>query len=136
MEQLRWLHRFRTVAELDRVLRDFAHRFNNHWFIGQLGVSNSRSARPQASSAATHGLSGRRCGCSHRRASRQLERMRGESRALAYQNLVCPRALLNEVIARVGLTENLFQQNVRTHLPICSISITQLLMSRSITVFP
>jgi putative transposase len=29
-EQLLWLHRFRTVAELDRALRDFAHRFNNH----------------------------------------------------------------------------------------------------------
>jgi hypothetical protein len=62
--------------------------------------------------------------------------MRGESRALAHQNLGCPRALLNEVIPRVGLTENAFQQNVRTHLPMYSINITQLLMSRSITLFP
>ena len=36
-EQLLWLRRFRTVGELDQALRDFAHRFNNHWIIGRIG---------------------------------------------------------------------------------------------------
>jgi len=36
-EQVIWLRRFRTVAELDRALRDLAHRFNNHWIIGRIG---------------------------------------------------------------------------------------------------
>ena len=26
-----------TVNELDAALRDFAHRYNNHWIIGRLG---------------------------------------------------------------------------------------------------
>ncbi len=36
-EQLLWLRRFRTTGELDQALRDFAHRFNNHWIIGRIG---------------------------------------------------------------------------------------------------
>ena len=36
-EQLLWLHRFRTVDELNQALRDFAHRFNNHWIIRLIG---------------------------------------------------------------------------------------------------
>ena len=36
-EQLLWLQRFGTVEELNRALREFAHRFNNHWIIGRLG---------------------------------------------------------------------------------------------------
>ena len=36
-EQLIWLRRFGTVEELNQALRDFAHRFNNHWIMGRLG---------------------------------------------------------------------------------------------------
>ena len=35
-EQLLWIKRFATVDELDRALKDFAHRYNNHWIIGRL----------------------------------------------------------------------------------------------------
>jgi len=35
-EQLLWLTRFATVDELDVALRDFAHRYNNHWILGRL----------------------------------------------------------------------------------------------------
>ena len=44
-EQLLWLRRFRTVAELDRALRDFAHRFNNHWIIGRIGYRTPAAHR-------------------------------------------------------------------------------------------
>jgi hypothetical protein len=44
-EQLLWLCRFRTVAELDRVPRDFAHRFNNHWIIGRIGYRTPAAHR-------------------------------------------------------------------------------------------
>ena len=36
-EQLLWLRTFDTVEELHRALREFAHRFNNHWIIGRIG---------------------------------------------------------------------------------------------------
>ena len=36
-EQLLWLRTFDTVEELDRALREFAQRFNNHWIIGRIG---------------------------------------------------------------------------------------------------
>ena len=35
-EQLLWLHRFHDVAKLNEALRDFAHRFNNHWIVGRI----------------------------------------------------------------------------------------------------
>jgi len=44
-EQLLWLHRFRTIGELDRALRDFAHRFNNHWIIGPIGYRTPAAHR-------------------------------------------------------------------------------------------
>ena len=44
-EQLLWLHRFRTIAELVRALRDFAHRFNNHWIIGWIGYRTPAAPR-------------------------------------------------------------------------------------------
>jgi hypothetical protein len=37
MKQLLWLRRFRTIEELSQALRDFAHRFNNHWINGRIG---------------------------------------------------------------------------------------------------
>jgi putative transposase len=36
-EQLLWLRRFGTVAELDAALREFRDRFNQHWIIGRIG---------------------------------------------------------------------------------------------------
>ena len=36
-EQLLWLRRFGTVAELDTALREFRDRFNQHWIIGRIG---------------------------------------------------------------------------------------------------
>ncbi len=36
-EQLLWLNRYRTVEALNQALRDFTHRFNNHWIIGRIG---------------------------------------------------------------------------------------------------
>jgi transposase InsO family protein len=36
-EQLLWLRRFGTAAELDRALREFRDRFNQHWIIGRIG---------------------------------------------------------------------------------------------------
>jgi len=36
-EQLLWLQRFQTVAELNQALRDFVRRFNNRWIIGRIG---------------------------------------------------------------------------------------------------
>jgi transposase InsO family protein len=36
-EQLFWLRRFGTVAELDAALREFRDRFNQHWIIGRIG---------------------------------------------------------------------------------------------------
>jgi len=44
-EQLLWLQRFRTVAELNRALRDFARRFNNHWIIGRIGYRTPAAHR-------------------------------------------------------------------------------------------
>jgi putative transposase len=44
-EQLLWLHRFRTVEELNQALRDFAHRFNNHWIIGRIGYRTPAAHR-------------------------------------------------------------------------------------------
>ena len=36
-EQLLWLRRFSTVAELEASLREFRERFNHHWIIGRIG---------------------------------------------------------------------------------------------------
>ena len=44
-EQLLWLTRFATVDELDVALRDFAHRYNNHWIIGRLGYKTPAQHR-------------------------------------------------------------------------------------------
>jgi hypothetical protein len=44
-EQLLWLDRFRTVAELGQALRDFARRFNNHWIIGRIGYRTPAAHR-------------------------------------------------------------------------------------------
>jgi transposase InsO family protein len=44
-EQLLWLQRFRTVAELNRALRDFARRFNNHLTIGRIGYRTPAAHR-------------------------------------------------------------------------------------------
>jgi transposase InsO family protein len=44
-EQLLWLQRFRTVAELNHALRNFAHRFNNHWIIGRTGYRTPAAHR-------------------------------------------------------------------------------------------
>ena len=44
-EQLLWLHRFRTVEELNQALRDFAHRFNNHWIIGRISYRTPAAHR-------------------------------------------------------------------------------------------
>jgi putative transposase len=44
-EQLLWLHRFHDVAELNQALRDFAHRFNNHWIIGRIGYRTPAAHR-------------------------------------------------------------------------------------------
>jgi transposase InsO family protein len=44
-EQLLWLQRFRTVAELNQALRDFARRFNNHWIIGRIGYRTPAAHR-------------------------------------------------------------------------------------------
>jgi len=44
-EQLLWLHRFRTVEELNQVLRDFPRRFNNHWIIGRIGYRTPAAHR-------------------------------------------------------------------------------------------
>jgi putative transposase len=44
-EQLRWLHRFRTVEELNQALRDFARRFKNHWIIGRMGYRTPAAHR-------------------------------------------------------------------------------------------
>jgi len=40
-----WLHRFRTVEELSQALRDFVHRFNNHWIIGRIGYRTPAAHR-------------------------------------------------------------------------------------------
>jgi transposase InsO family protein len=45
-EQLLWLQRFRTVAELNHALRNFAHRFNNHRTIGRIGYRTPAAHRP------------------------------------------------------------------------------------------
>jgi hypothetical protein len=42
---LPWLQRYRTVEELDQALRDFAHRFNNHWIIGRIGYRTPAAHR-------------------------------------------------------------------------------------------
>lgn len=44
-EQLLWLHRFRTVEELNQALREFARRFNNHWIIGRIGYRTPAAHR-------------------------------------------------------------------------------------------
>ncbi len=44
-EQLLWLTRFATVDELDVALRDFAHRYNNHWILGRLGYKTPAQHR-------------------------------------------------------------------------------------------
>ena len=44
-ERLLWLHRFRTVEELNQALRDFARRFNNHWIIGRIGYRTPAAHR-------------------------------------------------------------------------------------------
>jgi len=44
-EQLLWLHRFRTVEELNQALRGFAKRFNNHWIIGRIGYRTPAAHR-------------------------------------------------------------------------------------------
>ena len=44
-EQLLWLHRFRTVEELNQALRDFARRFNNHWIIARIGYRTPAAHR-------------------------------------------------------------------------------------------
>jgi transposase InsO family protein len=44
-EQLLWLHRVRTVEELNQALREFAHRFNNHWIIGWIGYRTPAAHR-------------------------------------------------------------------------------------------
>jgi transposase InsO family protein len=36
-EQLLWLRRFGSGAELDTALREFRDRFNQHWIIGRIG---------------------------------------------------------------------------------------------------
>jgi transposase InsO family protein len=36
-EQLLWLRRFGSVAELDTSLREFRDRLNQHWIIGRIG---------------------------------------------------------------------------------------------------
>ncbi len=43
--QLLWLHRFRTVEELNQALSDFARRFNNHWIIGRIGYRTPAAHR-------------------------------------------------------------------------------------------
>jgi len=37
MKRLLWLHRFRTVNELNQALREFARAFNNHWINCRIG---------------------------------------------------------------------------------------------------
>ena len=44
-EQLLWLTRLATVDELDVALRDFAHRYNNHWILGRLGYKTPAQHR-------------------------------------------------------------------------------------------
>lgn len=44
-EQLLWLQRYRTVAELNQALREFAERFNNHWIIGRIGYRTPAAHR-------------------------------------------------------------------------------------------
>jgi hypothetical protein len=43
--QLLWLHRFRTVKELNQALRDFARCFNNQWIIGRIGYRTPAAHR-------------------------------------------------------------------------------------------
>lgn len=44
-EQLLWLQRYRTVEELNQALRNFVHRFNNHWIIGRIGYRTPAAHR-------------------------------------------------------------------------------------------
>jgi len=44
-EHLLWLRRFRTVEELEKALRDFAHRFNHHWTVGRIGCRTPAQRR-------------------------------------------------------------------------------------------
>jgi hypothetical protein len=44
-EQLLWLHRFRTVEELNQALRDFARRFNSRWIIERIGYRTPAAHR-------------------------------------------------------------------------------------------
>jgi putative transposase len=56
-EQLLWLRRFGTVAELDTALREFRDRFNQHWIIGRIGYN--RKAAVYNSARACYALSSR-----------------------------------------------------------------------------
>ncbi len=44
-EQLIYLKGFATLDELVRALKDFAHRYNNHWIIGRLGYKTPAQHR-------------------------------------------------------------------------------------------
>jgi hypothetical protein len=44
-EQLLWLQRFSTAAELNQALRDFARRFNNHPVIARIGYRTPAAHR-------------------------------------------------------------------------------------------
>ncbi len=44
-ELLLWFKRFATVDDFDRALKDFAHRYNNHWIIGRRGYKTPAQHR-------------------------------------------------------------------------------------------
>lgn len=44
-EQVLWLHRFRTVDELQRALRDFRDRYNREWLLGRHGHRSPSQVR-------------------------------------------------------------------------------------------
>lgn len=44
-EQLLWIRRFRTLAELREALHAFRHRHNHHWIVERLGYQTPVQAR-------------------------------------------------------------------------------------------
>ncbi|MBM4225915.1 MAG: IS3 family transposase [Gammaproteobacteria bacterium] len=44
-EQLLWVRRFRNLEELRQALREFRHRYNQHWIVERLGYKTPTQAR-------------------------------------------------------------------------------------------
>jgi transposase InsO family protein len=44
-EQLLWIRRFRSLAELREALQSFRHRYNHQWIVERLGYQTPVQAR-------------------------------------------------------------------------------------------